>query len=106
MEDYAKLLKNGLDSNKDFYHGVWKTEAKSYKEATRFLTGKYATDKDYHKKLNALIKTYDLTYYDKEKQPLNQWNQISQPIMAKTMTPLIVMLGATVHNMSTTVLRN
>ena len=67
MEDYAKLLKNGLDSNKDFYHGVWKTEAKSYKEATRFLTGKYATDKDYHKKLNALIKTYDLTYYDKEK---------------------------------------
>ena len=36
MEDYAKLLKNGLDSNKDFYHGVWKTEAKSYKEATRF----------------------------------------------------------------------
>ncbi|TXW42945.1 glucosaminidase domain-containing protein [Enterococcus faecalis] len=67
MEDYAKLLKNGLDSNKDFYHGVWKTEAKTYKEATRFLTGKYATDKDYHKKLNALIKTYDLTYYDKEK---------------------------------------
>ena len=42
----------------------------------------------------------------KKKQPLNQWNQISQPIMAKTMTPLIVMLGATVHNMSTTVLRN
>ncbi|MGC3666927.1 N-acetylmuramoyl-L-alanine amidase, partial [Enterococcus faecalis] len=49
------------------YHGVWKTEAKSYKEATRFLTGKFATDKDYHKKLNALIKTNDLTYYDKEK---------------------------------------
>ena len=99
-------MKNGLDSNKDFYHGVWKTEAKSYKEATRFLTGKYETDKDYHKKLNALIKTYDLTYYDKEKATVEPMESNFPAIMAKTMTPLIVNAWGNVYNMFTTVLRN
>lgn len=67
MEDYVKLLKNGLDFNKDFYYGVWKMEVKLYKEVICFLIGKYVMDKDYYKKLNVLIKIYDLIYYDKEK---------------------------------------
>ena len=64
LEDYAKLMKSGLASNENFYKGVSKKEAKSYKEATAFLTGKYATDTRYDEKLNSLIETYDLTYFD------------------------------------------
>lgn len=66
LNDYAKLLKEGLTGNSHFYDGVWKTNAKTYQEATKFLTGRYATDTSYDKKLNGLIETYDLTTYDKE----------------------------------------
>lgn len=66
LADYAKLLKEGLTGNSHFYDGVWKTNAKNYQEATRFLTGKYATDTKYDQKLNGLIKTYHLTEYDQE----------------------------------------
>ncbi|MGM0288597.1 hypothetical protein IGL04_002892 [Enterococcus sp. AZ085] len=66
LNDYAQLLKEGLTGNSHFYEGVWKTNAKTYQEATKFLTGRYATDTSYAKKLNGLIETYDLTKYDKE----------------------------------------
>ena len=66
LNDYAQLLKEGLTGNSHFYEGVWKTNAKTYQEATKFLTGRYATDTSYDKKLNGLIETYDLTTYDKE----------------------------------------
>lgn len=66
LNDYAQLLKNGVTGNPHFYEGVWKTNAKTYLEATKFLTGRYATDTSYDKKLNGLIETYDLTTYDKE----------------------------------------
>ncbi|MEB7518784.1 peptidoglycan DD-metalloendopeptidase family protein [Enterococcus hirae] len=66
LNDYAQLLKEGLTGNSHFYDGVWKKNAKTYQEATKFLTGRYATDTSYDKKLNGLIETYDLTKYDKE----------------------------------------
>ena len=66
LNDYVQLLKEGLTGNRRFYDGVWKTNAKTYQEATKFLTGRYATDTSYDKKLNGLIETYDLTKYDKE----------------------------------------
>ena len=66
LNDYAQLLKEGLTGNSHFYDGVWKTNAKTYQEATKFLTGRYATDTSYDKKLNGLIETYDLIKYDKE----------------------------------------
>ncbi|OQO54999.1 N-acetylmuramoyl-L-alanine amidase, partial [Enterococcus hirae] len=66
LNDYAQLLKEGLTGNSHFYDGVWKANAKTYQEATKFLTGRYATDTSYDKKLNGLIETYDLTKYDKE----------------------------------------
>ncbi|EKL7557970.1 peptidoglycan DD-metalloendopeptidase family protein [Enterococcus faecalis] len=66
LNDYAQLLKEGLTGNSQFYSGVWKTNAKTYQEATKFLTGRYATDIRYNKKLNGLIETYELTTYDKE----------------------------------------
>lgn len=64
FNDYATLLKEGIDGNSDFYSGVWKTNAKTYQEATKYLTGRYATDSKYNQKLNGLIETYDLTQYD------------------------------------------
>lgn len=66
LKDYAKLLKEGLVGNTSFYDGVWKSKAKTYQEATKFLTGRYATDTQYDKKLNGLIETYELTTFDKE----------------------------------------
>lgn len=66
LSDYVKLLKEGLTGNSHFYDGVWKTNAKTYQEASKFLTGRYATDTNYDKKLNGLIEIYDLTTYDKE----------------------------------------
>ncbi|WP_430601476.1 hypothetical protein IGJ01_000946 [Enterococcus sp. AZ089] len=66
LKDYAKLLKEGLVGNTSFYDGVWKSKAKTYQEATKFLTGRYATDTQYDQKLNGLIETYELTTFDKE----------------------------------------
>ena len=67
FEDYAKLIKEGIDSNPTVYAGVWKENALTYKEATQALTGVYATDTTYNKKLDAFIEEYELTEYDKEK---------------------------------------
>ena len=67
FKDYAKLLKEGLANDNDFYKGTWKSETDSYEDATEFLTGRYATDTQYGEKLNALIEAYALTSYDKEK---------------------------------------
>ncbi|HFP8315086.1 TPA: glucosaminidase domain-containing protein, partial [Enterococcus faecium] len=75
FEDYAKLLTKGISGNKDFYAGALKANSKTYREATKFLTGRYATDTQYYLKLNELIKTYDLTNYDKE---------VKGPQMSKT----------------------
>ncbi|HFD0682982.1 TPA: glucosaminidase domain-containing protein [Enterococcus faecium] len=68
LEDYADLIKNGLTGNPDFYKPTWKSETKDYKEATKYLEGRYATDRQYSQKLNAIIKAYDLTKYDEPKK--------------------------------------
>lgn len=68
LEDYADLIKNGLTGNPDFYKPTWKSETKDYKEATKYLEGRYATDCQYSQKLNAIIEAYDLTKYDEPKK--------------------------------------
>lgn len=68
LTDYSKLIINGLAGNPTFYHGVLKANTTDYQQATKFLTGRYATDTYYDKKLNALIETYQLTEYDQEKK--------------------------------------
>lgn len=68
FNDYATLLKEGITGDTNYYSGVWKSNAKTYQEATKYLTGRYATDTQYDQKLNGLIETYDLTDYDKELQ--------------------------------------
>ena len=64
MEDNAKLLRNGISGNSSFYSGAWKEKAKTYREATQWLQGRYATDTQYASKLNAIIQGYNLTKYD------------------------------------------
>lgn len=81
LEDYAALLKNGISGNAGFYHAAWKEYAETYRIATKALTGKYATDTAYDKKLNALIETYELTTFDVEpgaKEP----NAVSETMKA------------------------
>ncbi|EOH92088.1 glucosaminidase domain-containing protein [Enterococcus villorum] len=72
LEDYAKLVKEGLSHNKEFYKPIWKSETKSYKDATKYLEGRYATDKQYSKKLNSIIEAYNLTKYDEPKKENTQ----------------------------------
>ncbi|ATP40621.1 autolysin [Solibacillus sp. R5-41] len=65
LKDYVNLLRNGVSWNKNYYTSVFKSNTASYKDATLFLTGSYATDSKYNDKLNALIAQYDLAQYDK-----------------------------------------
>lgn len=58
LKDYAKLLQQPL------YKGARKSNTDSYKDATKYLTGRYATDRNYASKLNGIIKAYNLTKYD------------------------------------------
>lgn len=66
LEDYAVLLKKGISGNPHFYQATWRVNAATYREAARALTGKYATDTSYDKKLIALIETYGLERFDLE----------------------------------------
>lgn len=68
LVDYADLLKGGISGNRTFYQQTWKINAPTYKDATAFLTGRYATDTSYDKKLNSLIETYNLTSFDQSVQ--------------------------------------
>ncbi|WP_019251767.1 glucosaminidase domain-containing protein [Limosilactobacillus reuteri] len=58
LRDYAQTLEAPL------YQGVHRQDTKNYREATRALRGRYATDPEYDRKLNQLIDTYRLTKYD------------------------------------------
>lgn len=69
LQDYADLIKHGIDGNPDIYKPTWKDETLTYKDATSHLSHSYATDPDYAKKLNNIIKHYNLTEFDKKRMP-------------------------------------
>ena len=81
LEDYADLIKNGLTGNPDFYKPSWKSETKDYREATKYLEGRYATDRQYSQKLNAIIEAYDLTKYDEPKKEAATTEEASTEIL-------------------------
>lgn len=66
MEDNARLLRRGLSWNSGFYSGTWIENTDSYRDATQWLEGRYATDPTYASKLNRIIDIYNLTQYDGE----------------------------------------
>lgn len=70
--DNAKKLRNGPTWNATYYSGAWMENTSSYQDATRALTGKYATAPTYGDTLNTLIQRWDLTKYDANVQSTNQ----------------------------------
>ncbi len=67
LNDYASLLTGDHNPNSwryKYYYGARVSATNSYQDATRHLTGRYATDTRYASKLNQLIQTYGLTQYD------------------------------------------
>ena len=65
FQDNAHVLKTtSFSPGVFFYHGAWKSNTSSYRDATQWLQGRYATDTSYASKLNNLIETYNLTQYD------------------------------------------
>lgn len=69
LQDYADLIKEGIDGNPNIYEDVWKSHSSSYHDAASALVGTYATDPQYDQKLEALIEAYDLTRFDQRDMP-------------------------------------
>lgn len=67
LSDYVHLIRGGISGKSNFYEEAWRSNAQNYLRATHSLTGKYATDTYYHKKLNSIIAAYHLTAYDQPK---------------------------------------
>ena len=65
LQDNAWVLKTtSFYPGVPFYGGAWKSKTTSYRDATAWLTGRYATDPGYAGKLNGIIEAYGLTAYD------------------------------------------
>ncbi|MDT2612111.1 glycoside hydrolase family 73 protein [Enterococcus dongliensis] len=65
LQDNVTILKQTSFSPGNYYYsGAWKSNTKSYKDATAWLTGRYATAPNYGTTLNSVIETYNLTQYD------------------------------------------
>lgn len=63
--DNARTLRNvSFQFGVYYYAGAWKSNTTSYRDATAWLTGRYATDPNYATSLNRIIETYGLTRYD------------------------------------------
>lgn len=61
---YGLLMSQGLEWDANFYKGTWRTNTESYKDATAYLQGRYATDSTYADKLNATIQSFNLNQFD------------------------------------------
>lgn len=65
--DYAEKLRHGKGLwDTSFYNGTWAERTTNFKDATLFLTGRYATDSRYYFKLNNIILQNNLTQYDEK----------------------------------------
>lgn len=59
FKSYARLIRNNR-----IYSGAWRENAPTYRDATAWLQGRYATDTSYASKLNSIIEKMNLTQYD------------------------------------------
>lgn len=64
FKDNALKLRQGVSWDKNYYQGTWRENSKNYKEVSKSLTGKYATDPNYYKKLNQVIEIWKLDQFD------------------------------------------
>lgn len=68
LRDYVDFLTGKTAKWREaFYKGARFSVAKDYKEATKYLTGRYATAPNYNTALNKIIEEFNLTKYDKVK---------------------------------------
>ncbi|KRK90946.1 glucosaminidase domain-containing protein [Companilactobacillus futsaii] len=78
LEDYVSLLRGGTSGDSQLYAGAWKSNTTSYKDATKYLTGRYATDTTYADKLNNMIEKYHLTQFDTNASDKDQTYTVAQ----------------------------
>ncbi|GEQ32281.1 hypothetical protein B795N_01630 [Marinilactibacillus psychrotolerans] len=78
LNDNASRLRNGTNWDPNYYSGTWVRKTSSYKDATKWLTGRYATDPNYNQKLNGIIETYNLLQYDLDTVDVNYETEILQ----------------------------
>lgn len=65
LQDNVTVLKTtSFQPGVFFYSGAWRSNTSSYRDATAWLTGRYATAPNYGSILNNVIETYNLTQYD------------------------------------------
>lgn len=65
FQDNARVLKTtSFTPGVYYYAGAFKSNTKTYQDATAYLTGRYATDPTYGSKLNNLIAQYNLARFD------------------------------------------
>ncbi|WP_125760622.1 glycoside hydrolase family 73 protein [Companilactobacillus hulinensis] len=72
FQDNGNKLRNGLTYNSAFYSGTWKENTSSYRDATAWLQGRYATAPNYASVLNNIIDSYNLTQYDDDQPATNE----------------------------------
>ena len=63
-DNVTVLKKTSFSAGNYYYSGAWKSNTKSYKDATAYLTGRYATAPNYGSTLNTVIQANNLTQYD------------------------------------------
>ncbi|AMB95460.1 LysM peptidoglycan-binding domain-containing protein [Aerococcus urinae] len=85
--DYVGVLKNGTSWNPNFYSGAWKSKTNSYKDATAWLTGRYATDTSYGSKLNSIIAKNNLSQYDTPGKTISNNQRNSSQVSTPTAQP-------------------
>ena len=87
FEDNGKKLRNGVTWQPLRYQGAWLENANTYAEATKALTGTYATDSKYDIALNSRITSHNLNQYD--------------PVISKTTKHYTVEKSGSVYNWPT-----
>jgi flagellum-specific peptidoglycan hydrolase FlgJ len=75
IKDYVTELKK----DKDVYEEMTMSKKDNYKKVTAYMTAKKNNDRKYHKKMNALIATYDLTKYDEKPKKVKK----QEPVVVK-----------------------
>lgn len=87
FEDNGSKLRNGVTWQPLRYQGAWLENANTYAEATKALTGTYATDSKYDIALNSRITSHNLNQYD--------------PVISKTTKHYTVDKSGSVYNWPT-----
>ena len=64
LDNAATLKGVSFSPGTYYYAGAFKSNTTSYRDATAWLTGRYATAPHYAQALNQIIETYQLTQYD------------------------------------------